>query len=119
MISEFLLPIRGRPGQGAALPDPHPPRARGLASFPQYFNQLSLSPLSQERAAAAAIGGGDFPASLHPCITRPSPGPARGWMGGLREPPGPPAPSTPGAAGVTLRDRERYSLGRGPRDSPT
>uniref|UniRef100_A0A4W2G8B4 Interferon alpha-inducible protein 27-like protein 2 n=1 Tax=Bos indicus x Bos taurus TaxID=30522 RepID=A0A4W2G8B4_BOBOX len=57
MISEFLLPIRGRPGQGAALPDPHPPRARGLASFPQYFNQLSLSPLSQERAAAAAIGG--------------------------------------------------------------
>ena len=64
MISEFLLPIRGRPGQGAALPDPNPPRARGLASFPQYFHQLSLLSLKNERRPLRS----EEVTSLHPCI---------------------------------------------------
>ena len=94
MISEFLLPIKGRLGQGAALPDPHPPRARRLASFPQYFNQLSLLSLKNERRPLRS----EEVTSLRPCIPA-SPGlhlarPGDGWEAS-ESPPAPPPPPLP------------------------
>lgn len=67
MISKFLFPIRlvAWAGGGRASQTPtHGGPGDSLLSLTPSINSLSLS-LSQERVAAAAIGGGDFPGSPH------------------------------------------------------
>lgn len=87
MMSESCFPVSLEVGGGGGPARPQPKKEQRLASFPRSLSRLTHAPsrclflcVSQERAAAAAIGGGDLAGS--PGLHLP---PAPGWVGDLRE----------------------------------